>query len=119
MIEAKDARDMTNDGTEWRDPRCALQLSMRSPATGKHVPENSKLPTPCICKELQERRLARAHSLPLKSSIEKKRNGQLVSGGDLGDRDGARCRRFFPSETATAHPVLASRHVSNALEVDH
>ena len=39
----------------------------------------------------------------------KKRNVQLVSGGDLGDRDGARCRRFFPSETATAHPVLALR----------
>jgi hypothetical protein len=115
---------MANDGTEWHDPRCALQLSMRSPATGKHVLENSKLPTTCICKELPERRLARNNSLPLKSSIERqKRNGQLVSGDDLDHRNGA---EVVPGADV-ASPVRRQwrsqyshcDRVSNALEVEH
>jgi hypothetical protein len=79
---AKGAWEMTNNGTEWHDPRCALQVSMGSPATGKHVPENSKLPTPCTRKELQGRRLARTQSPPFKSSIGRKlkKMGNLFRG---------------------------------------
>lgn len=110
--EAKSAWDMTNNGTEWHDSRCAFQVSMRSPATGKHVPENSKLPNPCICKELQERRLARTHSLPLKSSIEEKRNGNWFRGMTWTAEMGRKLCQVWtwpPCETPTAPSVLALR----------
>jgi hypothetical protein len=78
------AQNMAEQKTEWHDPRCAL--SLRSPATGKYVPEHAKPQQECICKDLQESRLASTPSPSLKSSLKQCEPLGLMD--DLGYRGG-------------------------------